>query len=922
MKKNFSLLALLALLAALFTLASSARANTNTPANTNGPLMTSLTFSPAQPGPNDLVTITTVFNDPQGDLLQRVHLGISNCTVDPGEAYGSNFERNLSNYFGGIAYLYSSNIAYGAARDNTGAACTGGYGVIPWNMTAPLSNAPGTATLTNLTRSISGNQTTLTWTLQFNNFPAGAYNVYYMARDATWWQNDTQTADWKRFGSVTVAAATPTPIPNRPPQLVSLAISPNPAQPNSLLTVVGTFSDPEGGNTIERVYVGASDCTSATGAGYYSRFERNFANYFGTMTNILPSPWYASTIDNLDAGCDASGQFGGNAWDYTDPKTNAWNSATFTGWSKSVSGNNLTVNWTIQLANFVPGTYSLYYMVRDIQMIFNNGTDTAIWTRAPGLNFTVQYGNSLETLNNFRALAGLTPVTTHASWVQGNQLHSKYMVKNNVLTHDEDPNNPWATIEGFAAAQSSILLTSNSATLPDGAAITKWMTGPFHAIPILQPKLREVGYGAYREADGGVQMGAGVDVYRGIDTMAQATYPVFYPANGKVLPVGQYSGGETPDPLSPCSGYTVPSGPPIIVQFGDGFTAVNVTAHAFRQGNTNLEHCIYTEATYTNADPQQQAMGRSVLGNQDAVVLIPRSPLITDATYTVQMTVNGQAYTWSFTVGANPGGAINAQIAAPPVPQTITTTQDVPGVLPLPPLAPVDECTQTISQTLAAENRPPLTFTQTQDGGIWTLEGISGRLETWRSNPYKDGPVFDLVQVFYNHDNLRYPLWAAVGVTMPPYYSVYDSASYDYYQEHVGSKQPYYVSFVEGVKTRDELLRLFSQPGAQRVGLSLAGAFVGQEAVDWNACEPKYSDFCNLARFFEGLQIVGPSNDLIQTGSAPASYYYGFLIWPMRVTALAQICQTASAPPNYSSPCPPSASPNLPPVWPKKYIPW
>ncbi len=241
------------------------------------------------------------------------------------------------------------------------------------------------------------------------------------------------------------------------------------------------------------------------------------------------------------------------------------------------------------------------------------------------------------------------------------------MVKNNLLTHDEDPGNAWTSVNGLAAAQASLLLTTSDMNLPDDAAVTKWMSGPFHALPILQPKLKEVGYGAYREADGGVQMAAGLDVYRGIDTLGPAAYPVIYPANAKTLPVGQYSGGEIPDPLSACAGYTAPSGPPLIAQFGGGFSAVNLTAHAFRQGGTNLAYCIYTETSYTNPDPQQQALGRSVLDNQDAVVLIPRYPLAAGVTYTVQMTVNGQAYSWSFTVSPNPSGSIDAQIA-PPVP--------------------------------------------------------------------------------------------------------------------------------------------------------------------------------------------------------------------------------------------------------------
>ena len=90
------------------------------------------------------------------------------------------------------------------------------------------------------------------------------------------------------------------------------------------------------------------------------------------------------------------------------------------------------------------------------------------------------------------------------------------------------------------------------------------------------------------------------------------------------------------------------------------------------------------------------------------------------------------------------------------------------------------------------------TYTNTVDGGAWLLTGVAGSLREWQWDFYRNGPVFDLVQVYYQHETMRYPLWAAVGVTLPPYYTVHDAASQEYYEQQGHGYQPYYVSFVEG----------------------------------------------------------------------------------------------------------------------------
>ncbi len=223
-----------------------------------------------------------------------------------------------------------------------------------------------------------------------------------------------------------------------------------------------------------------------------------------------------------------------------------------------------------------------------------------------------------------------------------------------------------------------------------------------------------------------------------------------------------------------------------------------------------------------------------------------------------------------------------------------TPTLSAPVTEATPPLTP---CEQSMIQAVEANDWGVPAYTTTVDGGSWSLTGVAGSLREWQWDSYRDGPVFDLVQVYYQHETMRYPLWAAVGVTLPPYYTVHDSASLEYYQQQGHGDQSYYVSFVEGAETRQEVLALFSQPGKYRVTLQVEGPFVSAEGIDWERCEPRSSEYCILARFFESLSppmedipFQGESNQLIHTGSASSHPMYGFLIWPVRIEQTLNLC--------------------------------
>jgi uncharacterized protein YkwD len=257
----------------------------------------------------------------------------------------------------------------------------------------------------------------------------------------------------------------------------------------------------------------------------------------------------------------------------------------------------------------------------------------------------------LDYVNWLRSIGGLPTLTENPSWSTGGWNHARYMVKNDYIGHDEDPANSWYTADGDAAAGSSDVMVSGSVDSTDIYAIDLWMSGPFHGLGIIDPALAVTGFGSYREADGGWQMGACLDVIRGLGSISPSiTFPLFWPRDGGTMPYTSFNGGEWPDPLSSCSGYSIPSGPPIYLQIGSGNQVPNVSAHSFQQAGTPLEHCVFDETNYINPEASAQNMGRTILNMRDAIVLMPRDPLNPGVTYTVSIANSGTTYTWSFTV--------------------------------------------------------------------------------------------------------------------------------------------------------------------------------------------------------------------------------------------------------------------------------
>src|SRR5882724_10929430 len=101
----------------------------------------------------------------------------------------------------------------------------------------------------------------------------------------------------------------------------------------------------------------------------------------------------------------------------------------------------------------------------------------------------------LKAVNVYRAQAKLPPVTEDPDLSRSDLLHARYSVRNQVLVHSEDPNLPEYTVEGDRAAHAS----NGAQARSEKDAVDQWMQAPFHALGILDPRLKTVGFGLYTD---------------------------------------------------------------------------------------------------------------------------------------------------------------------------------------------------------------------------------------------------------------------------------------------------------------------------------------------------------------------------------------------------------------------------------------
>src|SRR6185503_894468 len=154
----------------------------------------------------------------------------------------------------------------------------------------------------------------------------------------------------------------------------------------------------------------------------------------------------------------------------------------------------------------------------------------------------------VERLNVHRKAAGLEPVVLDPVLSKGCAAHAEYLVKNaahpstqGLGLHSEDPKLSGYTKEGERAGKASVIFLG----LEGEAAVEGWMGSLFHRIPLLQSRLRKIGYGVAR--GGPAKVTVVLDATNGMGPGKDSTV-VLYPAEDqKDVPLAFVP--EIPDPI-------------------------------------------------------------------------------------------------------------------------------------------------------------------------------------------------------------------------------------------------------------------------------------------------------------------------------------------------------------------------------------
>ncbi|MCL2779916.1 MAG: hypothetical protein FWD74_00175 [Actinomycetia bacterium] len=282
----------------------------------------------------------------------------------------------------------------------------------------------------------------------------------------------------------------------------------------------------------------------------------------------------------------------------------------------------------------------------------------------------------LAEINSVRVGAGLGLVVEDVGLEAGLRAHVAYLAGTaaSLLVgrwadlRTENPASPLYSVAGAAAGGSALLAWGARS---DVDAIDIWLASPLHAVALLAPGLKAVGFA---RSAGGV---AALDVVDGLDaTVTAPTVAVLFPGDGATTGLPAYSGGEFPDPIQTCVkqypglDWSSP-GLPVVAMLPAAPVAGLSASLSGPSGAVGSGSggglCVLGRSTFVTTDPVYGLAGANILAGSRAVVLIPRAPLVNGA-YTATISQPGQAdVTWSFTVAASLVNVTAPVVAGAPV---------------------------------------------------------------------------------------------------------------------------------------------------------------------------------------------------------------------------------------------------------------
>jgi len=252
---------------------------------------------------------------------------------------------------------------------------------------------------------------------------------------------------------------------------------------------------------------------------------------------------------------------------------------------------------------------------------------------------------ALATVNRYRRLAGLGPVTSSTVIHQSGLAHAFYTFFNGALASIRDLGIHKEEASGQGYIGDNVLTRAQVIThrTDPAAAVSDWIDSVYHRFPLLRADLLELGYGDAYLGPMTVQV---MDMsYR--ETASGRV--ILYPADNQVNVPTAFNGNEIPDP-APNASY--PIGYPVSATF-DRNARVTITAFHLRDPSG-------TELPGTSLQPGNET--------ENSFAFLANVPLQAGTTYTAELTytLNGIAgrRLWHFSTTAGPSPTPQSQTAA------------------------------------------------------------------------------------------------------------------------------------------------------------------------------------------------------------------------------------------------------------------
>ena len=235
----------------------------------------------------------------------------------------------------------------------------------------------------------------------------------------------------------------------------------------------------------------------------------------------------------------------------------------------------------------------------------------------------------LERINAVRKRAGLEPVTLDAELSVGCGNHARYLALNarhpatqGLGGHNEDASLPGATPQGAKAGSAADIAFGDFEPID---AVDGWIATLYHRVPLLNPRLKRIGFGCARgERLGWITV---VDIATGRDK-GPLPEPIAYPADGQDdVPLEFPPGGEIPDPIP--ENKTGRAGFPITVTFPVETPLAAATGVLEDEQGQPVPCWFSSPEKLANPGVSKKYQGTTVC-------LIPKTPLEPEQTYKVR----------------------------------------------------------------------------------------------------------------------------------------------------------------------------------------------------------------------------------------------------------------------------------------------